>query len=120
MRKLQTHPLVWEGVAQQETYKYLTHSNKNLVTGSKWVPDTKTDWLTDRWLLLNLNEFRCWIEAPVQLMIIGLLDYLRCAVEFTDSGVAVARGMFTIGSRHQKNGDETSVKCRACELATVP
>jgi hypothetical protein len=45
--KLQTHPLVRVGAAQQETRNYQT-KNKNLVVGSRWGPDTKTDWPTER------------------------------------------------------------------------
>jgi hypothetical protein len=45
--KLQTHPLVREGATHQETRNRQTE-NKNLVMGSRWEPDTKTDWPTDR------------------------------------------------------------------------
>jgi hypothetical protein len=45
--KLQTHPLVREGALHQETCNCQTE-NKNLVMGSRWEPDTKTDWPTDR------------------------------------------------------------------------
>jgi hypothetical protein len=40
--KLQTHPLVREGAAQQET-RNRHRENKNLVMGSGWEPDTKID-----------------------------------------------------------------------------
>jgi hypothetical protein len=45
-RKLQTRPLVREGAQHQETRNRQTEK-KNLVMGSRWEPDTKTDWLTD-------------------------------------------------------------------------
>jgi hypothetical protein len=45
--KLQMHPLVREGGTHQETRNRQTE-NKNLVMGSRWEPDTKTDWPTDR------------------------------------------------------------------------
>jgi hypothetical protein len=45
--KLQTHPLVREGAPHQETRNHKTE-NKDLVMGSRWEPDTKTDWPTDR------------------------------------------------------------------------
>lgn len=44
--KLQMHPLAREG-APTSTNPQLSDSNKNLVIGSKWVPNIKTDWLTD-------------------------------------------------------------------------
>jgi hypothetical protein len=40
--KLQTRPLVREGAPQQETGNHQTE-NKNLVMGSRWETDTKTD-----------------------------------------------------------------------------
>jgi hypothetical protein len=33
----------------------MSDSNKNLVMGSRWGPNTKTDWLTDHRLQNNLN-----------------------------------------------------------------
>jgi hypothetical protein len=47
MCKLQTHPLVREGAQHQETHNCQTE-NKNLVMGSRWDPDAKTDCPTDR------------------------------------------------------------------------
>jgi hypothetical protein len=46
MSKLQTHTLVREGAPQQETCNCHAE-NKNLVMGSRWEPDIKTDWPTD-------------------------------------------------------------------------
>jgi hypothetical protein len=45
--KLQTRPLIKEGATYEETRNRQT-GNKNLVMGSRWEPDTKTDWPTDR------------------------------------------------------------------------
>jgi hypothetical protein len=45
--KLQTNPLVREGVPHQETRNRQTE-NKNLVLGPRWEPDTKADWPTNR------------------------------------------------------------------------
>jgi hypothetical protein len=44
--KAQTHPLVREGAPQQESRNCQT-DNKNLVMGSRWEPETKTDWPTN-------------------------------------------------------------------------
>jgi hypothetical protein len=44
--KLQTHPLLREGVQHQETHSCHIE-NKSLVIGSRWEPDTKA-WPTDR------------------------------------------------------------------------
>jgi hypothetical protein len=44
--KLQTHPLVREGAPYQET-RNRQRDKRNLVMGSRWDPDTKTDWPTD-------------------------------------------------------------------------
>jgi hypothetical protein len=52
--KLQTHPLVREDAPHQETRNYQTE-NKNMVTGYRWEPDTKTDWPTDHQSQLNFN-----------------------------------------------------------------
>jgi hypothetical protein len=49
--KLQTHPLVREGTAHQQTLDCLKVTNKEkLSVGLRWVPDTNTDWLADLWL----------------------------------------------------------------------
>jgi hypothetical protein len=45
--KLETHPLVREGVPHQETHNRQTE-NKNLVMGSRCEPDTKANCPTDR------------------------------------------------------------------------
>jgi hypothetical protein len=44
--KLQNHPLIREGAPHQQTHNCLTIIKRKLVTGPKWVHDTKIDWLT--------------------------------------------------------------------------
>jgi hypothetical protein len=62
--KLQTHPLVREGVKHQETHNCQTEK-KNLVISSRWEPNIKTDQPTARRSQLNFNfsiistEFIC-------------------------------------------------------------
>jgi hypothetical protein len=45
--KLQTNPLVREGAQHQEIRNRWTE-NKNLAMESRWEPDTKIEWPTDR------------------------------------------------------------------------
>jgi hypothetical protein len=45
--KFQIHPLVREGAQQQETPNCQTE-DKDPIMGSRWEPDTETDWTTDR------------------------------------------------------------------------
>jgi hypothetical protein len=52
--KLQTRLLIREGSSQHENRKYPT-DNKNFVVGLRWVPDTKTDWPTDRQVQNNFD-----------------------------------------------------------------
>jgi hypothetical protein len=63
MSKLQTHPPAREGALQQETRIVNTEKRKEkLVTGPRWVPDTKTDWPTSgqsSWL--NKRDVLCFL-----------------------------------------------------------
>jgi hypothetical protein len=43
--KVQTHPLVREGTPHHEICNF--QSERNLVKGSRWEPNAKTDWPTD-------------------------------------------------------------------------
>jgi hypothetical protein len=54
MSKLQTNPLVREGAQHQEPQNFLAEK-KNLVMSSRWEPDTKIDWPTDRRSHFNLK-----------------------------------------------------------------
>jgi hypothetical protein len=64
--KLQTHPLVREGAPHKTPQ--LSDRRNNLVMSSRWEPDTKTYWPTDRRSQLNFSFKSSSISQPVSGM----------------------------------------------------
>jgi hypothetical protein len=88
------NPLVREGAPLQET-RNRQKENRNLVMGSRWESDTKTDWPTDRRSQHNFNFNGSLNRELLQLKDGTVWETRR-------------RGTSAIGSRYQNTGEDTA------------
>jgi hypothetical protein len=84
-----THPLVREGAPHEESRNRQTE-NKNLVMGSRWELDIKTNWPTDRRSQHNLNSRRQLLERASDKTAGNKGRQFKMELVHCESGVAVA------------------------------